>query len=304
MKKILIFGIVFVAIASIGGNRINIISAHAETLTPAQAASLQASLDVLKAKLVTLEAEANARHSSPAVSGAPLALQATPLSLSNADVASLRGALTALAGMLTELGAKFSANPQFAAQNSGAVLTALQGIGNTLAMIGTSLGSSNFASGASPAVIAQAAPPASPISMPAPQPKGTPFSASNPVAIVSGANDRAQTAEVSSAWSLGKLNWPLVAVTLLALAAMVLWLWWPASENSKNSTKKSASPVPARAAQPTIVVSSGGPRAASAVRQAAASPPTPLATAMAAPTEDHEVPIVKIIPPQQQRKSA
>jgi len=290
MKKILIFGIVLVAIASVGGNRMNVISAHAQTLTQADAASLQASVDALKARLADLQAQANVQQPLLSVSGEPVALQQAPVTatLSEADVASLKSALSALAGVLTTLQSEFSANPGFAAQNSGGVIIALQGIGNTLAMIGTSLQGTS----ATPVTPVAAAPKAS---------EPAPFAVSNPVAIAPSANNQEQTAAVSSAWSLGNLNWPLVAIVSLAVAAIALWLWWPSKEEEKGGNDKRSAKKNVQTAQPTIIVSSSGPQIAiNAVRQATthqSQVPTPLAASMS-------VPVVKIVPQENQRRSA
>lgn len=264
----------------------NAISAHAQTLTQADASSLQASVDALKAKFAELQAQAGVQRP-------PVLRQAPPIS--EADARSLNSALSALAGVLTTLQSEFSANPGFAAQNSGGVIIALQGIGNTLAMIGTSL------QGAPSASVAAAPKAGKPTIAQAPAASPLPSDGANtqskeeaplPVSIPA-------TAEVSSAWSLRNFNWPLVAAVVLIVAAIALWLWWPTKEKERDGNDKGSAKKNMPQTRPTVIVSSSGPQISVNTAKQAVTPqaPTPLAASIS-------VPVVKVVPPEQQRRSA
>jgi hypothetical protein len=301
MKKILTTLLLVIAIASFG--RI-LNSAHAATLTPAQTAAAQQALDIMKAELLQLQAQAAAQASAsaPVISGTPPTLNSALLSAS--DITSLQQGLTLLASALSNLRTEFVQNPQLAAGHEAAVLTTLKGIGTTLAMIGSSVTGGTASvpvaaapaapTPASPAPIAQSAPTAPStvqplISAPGSQSAVTPEAP----AIAPSADTIPATAEASTSWSWRNLNWPLVIVIVLVVLAVGLWLFWPSDEDDrgKKGTKNDAilsSPVrPVTMNQPMASVNSGKP---------AMPQQTPLTSAMAS----HAEPNVS----QQQRKPA
>lgn len=245
MKKLIIFLFVFVAIASFGGI-LRPAHAHADnSLTPAEAATLQQSLDAMKAKLLELQTEANAQVNVPAL---PPTLNVATLSAE--DKASLRNALALLASALTNLETSLAQNPQLATGREQAVLTALKGIGATLSSIGTTLGGQAIAATPVPTSIA------SPVAQSAPAPSEgtmTPLADTSPAAresaLTSPANASPATAQVGSSWSLKNLNWPLVIVIVLVIAAVALWLFWPGEEEKEKKQK------------PTVVMNTTRPMA-------------------------------------------
>ncbi|HVO28931.1 MAG TPA: hypothetical protein VMT81_03045 [Candidatus Paceibacterota bacterium] len=308
MKKTMILAALFMAIASYGGNTI---PAHAQALTPAQTAALQQQLDVAKAQLVQLEMQQgmvpqgdSALPGAPATTVAPAAPSAA-MTLSASDLTAIRTALSSLAGALTALQAKIAEDPQLATQNGPAMVAALQGIGNTVAVIGTELTGSNIAMSApqpsqpqtSGASVAQVSPAMGSSNGGAGTAQATmPAAGGNPVAAntvpeasttpIANAAPQAQTAQASSAFSFGNLNWPLVAVIILIIAAIVIWLWWDDSEDKgkKKPVAPKAPPV-APAPQKPVVVSvqtMGQPQVSVQTRPAAAAPvQTPMSAAMA-----------------------
>jgi hypothetical protein len=278
MKKLFTFLFLFVAVASFGGM---MHPAHAASAyTPAETAALQMQLDSLKAKLLELQAQQAATQASTPV--ASVTYQAS--SLSAEDLGSIANALSALATALIGLQAQFAANPQFAAEHAPVVLSALQGMGKTLTMIGTSIGAKSVASAGTPAnsqPIAQGAPTAPAASVPvvAQAPVASP-----PLLATDGNNAAAvpETAQVVSSWSFKNLNWPLVIVGILILAAIALWLFWPGEDDSKKAMnmKKNVPSVPARPAPtaPSNIVMTSAKLSASPT-------PTPLVSSMAGSME-------------------
>jgi hypothetical protein len=293
MKKLIISVWTFVAIASFGGN---ILPVHAATLTPTEQATLQQSLDAMKAQLLQLESQqAAAQASSPVVSGAKLSLT---------DSAAVNTALTSLAVALTNLQATIQNNPQIATANAQGISLALQGIGKTLVMIGTTVvtGNNSIASTApAPSSPKPASAPSVAMNTPAPTP--TPSTGIQPLIGATGngtpaattpsaAPQSAQVAQVSNAWSLKDIAWPYVAVGILVILAIALWLWWPSEEEDNAKGKKIVPMVPAKPEQPpvTILASSGKPISQT---PSAPAPQTPLSAAVSAPQQT-----------QQQRKPA
>ena len=262
------------------------IAVHADTLTPAQAAALGQSLDALKAKVLQLQSQAAAQGSSPAAAGVPLSLK--PPALSPEDVVSLQNALSLLASALSDLQSTFARNPQIAAGREAALAAAFQGIGKTLAAI-------SVITGSGPAATVAAATPAPAVNAPSvaqaqPEtPSITPLVSSadngNPAPAAP-----AEIAQVSSAWSLKNMNWPLVAVVVLIIVAVALWLFWPGEEDERKKTaKKSVAPAPVRSAPlaPPATLISAKP---------ASAPQSPLASVVSAPPQASQQ--------QQQRKPA
>lgn len=251
MKKLLTILFVFVAIASFGGN---IAVTKADTLTPAQAAAFQQTLDSLKAKLLDLQAQANAQASSqpPVVSGAPLTLQNGAV-LSSLDAASLRSTLTLLATALTNLQLTIAQNPQLTAGREGVVLLTLKGIGTTLASIGTTI------TGSSPVAIATPNAPATPAAPPTETAPLLSAGGESSPAAATPANAAPQTAQAGSSWSFKNLNWPLVVIIVLVLIAVALWLFWPGEEDRGRTKRKAAPQLQPSAPPKTPIVTSAAP---------------------------------------------
>lgn len=260
MKKLLILTLVIVAVATFLGTGYR---AQASTsLTPEQAAALQQSLDTLKAKLLDLQAQAAAKanvnanmNASPAVLGATLTLRGSVIS--SADAASLQSALSMLATALTGLQSSFAQNPQLVAGREASVMNVLRGVSGALSGIGNSLqGQQNIAEApvtpvAPAAPVAQAAPAPVSVSAPAPAPLTaeapaapivTPAAPSEGNLVTVPANTDQGTAQAVSSWSFKNLNWPLVIVIVLVIAAIGLWLFWP-TDNDENHSEKPTTPL-------------------------------------------------------------
>jgi hypothetical protein len=102
------------------------------------------------------------------------------------------------------------------------------------------------------------------------------------------------------------LNWPIILVVLLVVAAIALWLWWPEEGNDgRQAAKQAAKPAPF---QPNVFVSSttssSNPSVvATPVRQSGA--PTPVATVVATPGHKVETASnIKVMPRVEQRRPA
>ncbi|MGC9968927.1 MAG: hypothetical protein ABSC29_04350 [Minisyncoccia bacterium] len=225
MKKLFIILLFVVAIASFGGI-LRSVPAHAdETLSPAQTAVLQQSLDAMKAQLSELQSQAAAQ------AGASV-LTSHVNGLSTEDVASLRSALSLLSSALISLQTSLAQNPQLIAGREGAVLTTLRGVGAVLATIGTTLGGENNVASVSvsaPIVQSQPAAGTSPYVPPLLSAGGR--SAMGTPTQMTFASAVAETAQVGSTWSFKNLNWPLVIVIILVVVAVALWLFWPGGED-------------------------------------------------------------------------
>jgi hypothetical protein len=321
MKKLFVSVFCLVAIASFGGI---IASAHAQTasLTPAEAAALQQELSTLKAKLLELQAQAAAQQSaqpagsggvmsSPAAQGSSLTLTGPVLSAQ--DVASLSSALTLLATALQNLQAQFAANPSLATGHETAVLATLQGIGLTLSSIGNAITNAPVAAAApapaaaTPSPVAQSSPSAAPS-------KGTAASPTPEGSLATpSANATPEIAQMGTTFSLNNLNWPLIVVIILILAAIASWLFWPGEGDATRRMARARTPAPPSAAPPAPVKQMPMmPHTAKSTTQAEPRQ-TPLASAVAAPAEkpgasaqnrsasaSHTAPAQ----PQQQRKPA
>lgn len=238
MKKLFVSLFLLVAIASFGGI-LAPVAAHADTaLTPAQAAVLQQSLEAMKAKLLDLQAQAAAQTATQA---GPVVTVSGTATLSASDMASLTNALSLLASALTSLQTSLAQNPQLAAGREQAVLATLKGVGTVLATIGTTLGGTT--GGTESVAIATPTPVVQP-----PVAGGTQVTIQSAAPLVSAgtlpsaegslanpANASPEIAQVGSTWSFKNLNWPLVIVIVLVVAAVALWLFWP---NGEEKTKR------------------------------------------------------------------
>ncbi len=249
MKNKLMIAALFaaVAIASHGGNAL---VAHAQTattiVTTSNTAALQQQLDDAKAQLIQLQMQAGQIPAGDSGAAAAQQTSAPATSLSATDIADMNTALTALSSMLTNLQAKVTQDPQFAASNGSAVASVLQGIGHTVALIGTemtgthlamvtpttaqssgstgSAGKTGSVAATQPAVTpqptqtAQASPAQTAPTTASPAPANT--------APATAANIAPQTAQAASTFSFASLNWPLIIVIILIVAAIAIWLWW------------------------------------------------------------------------------
>ena len=269
MKKYLTLAALIVAIASYGG--ITVANAQtAQSLTPAERAAAQQSLDVLKAKLINLEMQQGAIPAGDdAISNNTAVSAATPVvtnstvtspatSLSASEVASLNSALTAFATTLQVLQTRIAQDPNFLSANQQSVMASLQGIATTLASIGTEVSNANIASThpSQPGNIAQANPRTSRSagSAGSAQTGGTtvtPSTQSNETtpapAVTTPANTAPQTA---SAFSFSKLNWPLIVVIILIVAAIAIWLFWDTEE--QKPAVKTVATAPQKPMQPFV----------------------------------------------------
>lgn len=255
MKKYLNLAALLVAIASYGGIVGGTLSVHAQSITLEQRATMQQSLDVLKAKLVNLEMQQGVVPQGDEVSAdaAPVVVATPSVTLGGSDVVQLEAALSSFAETLTALQTKIAEDPQYMAVNEAAFVATLQGIGNTLASIGAQLENSDLAMAAP-----QAAAPAPAQVMPSMNPNPAAATQNPGSNVVPAANNGsapivnapAQTAQASNAFSLGKLNWPLIVVIVLVLAAIAIWLFWDTEE--KVVAVKTVANAPQKPMQPFV----------------------------------------------------
>ena len=301
MKKTLILSTLLIVMASYGGSAL---LANAQSLTPAQTAAIQQQLDVAKAQLVQLEMQEGmipqGDNDLPATAAIAATQASAPvqtmaaMTLSASDVVAMNTALTSLTAVLVSLQTKIAQNPQFATTNGQDVISALQGIGNTLASIVTEAKNGNIAMAAPQGLqasgsqsVAQTAPvtavntqvPAA-VAGPATLAAITPA----PAAVVP------QTAQASSAFSFGALNWPLIIVIILIVAAIAIWLWWDDGEEVKRPVVKLASTQPQRPLQPTFAPSTTQPSMIVNNNQATQPAATPMSSAVAAPMDQKRKP--------------
>lgn len=249
MKKLFTF--VFLAVAIVGFGKMAFPAHAAASLTPEQTAALQTQLDALKANLTQLQLKA----AQPAI---PVPQKTSALTAE--DAAALRSALSSLVTALGNLQAEFTTHPELAQQNAPAIFNALQGMTKTLAAISTSVGSVNAGSIAlaPPAVSGKIVVRSAPILAPAAQavtPTIPTVAALTPSAtptqpLVSANTNQAasadnQVAQIGSASSFKNMNWPLIVVVILVIAAVALWLFWPESDGRKKVVKATASHAPA-----------------------------------------------------------
>lgn len=266
IKKYLTLAALIIAIASYGG--ITVANAQtAQSLTPAERAAAQQSLDVLKAKLINLQMQQgvvpagdDAISNNTAVSAAAPVAVATPTvaspatSLSASEVASLNNALTAFATTLQVLQTRIAQDPNFLSANQQSVMASLQGIATTLASIGTEVSNANIAAThpSQPGNIAQANPGTSRSAGSAAQTGGTtvaPSTQSNETTPAPAATTPTNAApQTASAFSFSKLNWPLIVVIILIVAAIAIWLFWD-TEETKPAVKTVAT-APQKPMQP------------------------------------------------------
>jgi hypothetical protein len=257
MKKYIVLAAVIVAIVSFGG----ITAVHAQTLTPAERVAMQQSLDVLKAKLVNLQMQQgmvpqgdDQLANNASVSAAPVMTQ-TQLSADN--ILALKQTLITFATTLQNLQTRIAQDPQFLTTNQASVLASLQGIATTLATIGTEVQSGNLAA-TTPSQpsqgIAQTTPNSGQTGGTQSTGNTTPTTGSNVPAQSTNntpANTPAQTAQASNSFSLGKLNWPLIVVIILIVAAIAIWLFWDTEE--EKTVVKTVANAPQKPMQPFTV---------------------------------------------------
>ncbi len=311
MKRLLFFAGLIVAIGSIGGN---ILTAHAQTapaLTPSQTAALEQQLDVAKATLSNLEQQAGivpAGDSGSAtvmpVASQPVTVVATPSvpstpvsGLTPAQVSAFNATLNTLAATLSQLDGTISANTTLAPSQETAVQATLNGMQNTLvAMANTvSNGGNTPAAVSAPASapVASVQPSSAPVAVntapaattaPVTSAVPTPVAVNPPAAVP-------QTAQASSFWSFTKAHWPTIVIVLLVIAILAI-LFWPEKETVRTvSTASSVSGKPKSAPTPMTTPTMSHPIATDSAKpmmsstNSAPAPATPVANAVAAPSQ-------------------
>jgi hypothetical protein len=260
MKKFVLSSLLFLLIGSFGGTIL--LTTHADTLSPAEAAALSQSLDVMKAKLLDLQAQTAAQAALPAT--------ADTATLSAQDIATMNTALQALGAALGQLGQTVAADPSALTENNR---TALQSI---LGGVSASLFAMNqtlAGTGASAAPIAIA--PASTVSAVASPSNQTPSLAQTnnqaaqttanqnqsqfQPALATGNNAAPGTAQVSGHVPLGQ-GW-MITFGAIALI-LVLFFVWRARRGKKTAYKPVSQPnVPVSSvSRPNVVPMSSGPK--------------------------------------------
>ncbi len=239
MKKLFISFFALAAIAGFGGN---ILRANAQSLPSGDTVSLQATVNALTARVNELKAQAAARATREVSATVVAATPATAhvLTLSR-DTEPLKSALSLSASALADANAKIATDPAAVAGQEKEVAATLSGIGKTLGSIKYAL------NGAGPSAS---------IAMAAPQGSLTPLvvaadpAVATPVAVVAAERPLASgdLAQASAALPLKNLNWPFIIVMVVLLAAVGLWLFWPAKAESVKEEAVKKDPVPANGA--------------------------------------------------------
>lgn len=239
------------------------------TLSPREAAEINAALDALKTVLITIQAQFG---TDPNLAGQNLSIAVESLQSIGSTLAAIIGTLSAPYG------------PAIASVPAPARVPAPT--------------SAPAQAGSKP--VAQAAPSAPS----APSDANAPLNAPAAGSVIAPAANT-ETAEVASAGSWKNLNWPPIAVMLLMVLTAGLWLFWPEGKESAKGKgyQKFTAPPPsvlvstASQSRPTVVVTP--------VKQSGA-PQTPLATVMSASVQDQKPPLRPQQPQQlqQQRKPA
>jgi len=317
MKKLLFLTVCLVAIMGYGG----IIShAHAQSLTPAEAAALEQELAVAKASLIKLEMDNgmipvgdSGTAPTPAQTMMPAPVVTQTNTISAANLAAVNVTLDSLKSTLATIASEFSSNPELAGSNPAGVLSTLQGIGNTLALIG------NDAQG----MVVSPAPQTAPVAMVQPTPAKTPVVAQanpatnpapttpattpapvtispNPVAVNTAPSPAVasvpQTAQASSFWTFTEAHWPTITIIILIILILAILLWPQSEESSAASTVR----VQTTSQNNTTKVSVSAP--------ASTASPTPMATVVATSvpgTIDFQQTKVTVVrPPEQKKKTA
>jgi Meckel syndrome type 1 protein len=312
MKRLLFFAALIVAIGSIGGN---MLTAHAQTLTPSQAAALQQQLDVAKATLANLEMQAGAV--SPADAGTPSTVPPSiagtdsqsvtpvaiaPTGLSADQISAFETTLNTLSATLAQLNASVATNSTLTPSQETAVQATLNGMQGTLVAIATDITNGGTNAIANSAPVAATQPASAPVAInkapssatvpttPASAPSvSAPIAAQTPATPVVAAqtspstnNTVPQTAQASSLWSFTKAHWPTIVIVLLVIAILAI-LFWPEKKVAVRtvSVAPSGSGKPISAPTPTAT-----PTAAKPMTSTATPPPaTPVANAVAAPSQ-------------------
>jgi len=321
MKKLLFTALaLLLAAAGFGGS---IHAVHAQTLSSSDAASLEQSLAVTRARLVNLEMQegivpaagddqllAQALPGSVSAPSAPTTVVTPATNLSASDKAAIVTALGSLAQALQGLQSELAANPQIATTNSAQIVGQLQTIGNTLAAI-----VSTVESGQGTGAVATTPTPA-PVAVNNPAPKTPAVAQSNPGSTSkapSAAPTQTQTptpqastpaaqpatqntAQASSIWSFAKSHWPTITIILLIVLMLVI-LFWP-HEDDEPMTAKSA---PNRAGPgPAKPMNSQQPNSSTTVVRAPASTVAPTAVRV----EPQQAKVTVIRPPEPRKKTA
>lgn len=255
--RIGLFVAVFTAMASYGGTALT----YAQTAPSTNTASLQQQLDLAKAELSNLEMQAGmipngdggtalAATSIMSDSGTAATPATSNASLSAADRTEINTALGALANLLVSLQTKIANDPQFLKNNETEVAQSLQVMANTIALIGKSLPTQSAAVAMTPET--QGATPSNsgvtaltaPTTVPAPTAATAPSAPSNQTAPTGAVENTVATqpAETASAFSFSKLNWPLIIVILLIIAAIAIWLFWDDGEDVKPAVRTVSNP--------------------------------------------------------------
>ncbi|MDE2018996.1 MAG: hypothetical protein KGJ13_01465 [Patescibacteria group bacterium] len=301
MKKLLVSIFLSLALMSFG----SIALAHAQT-APADQATLQQQLQLMKAKLQLLELQQGqdlgAAAESPVTAAITPAAQPAATDISAADAAALNAALSSLATTLVSLQNAMQSNPQFLAENGPVIAKSLSGIENSLAAVLISMQNgtgSALAQNETPAASAGQAPL---VAVNNPSPSAAPAARNGSEGLNSGSllpsvQDLTQPAQnqpaaqgaavASSIFGGNRLPAIIIGVILLAMIAILIWGRGGNEEPAAVSAKSSKKPAPAPVApvQPTI----------SFVSNHAPAPNASTATAS---------PLANALNHQQQRKSA
>ena len=284
------------AVMSFGGHIGTV--AHAQTaqatLTPEQAAALQQTLQVLKAKLANLQMQAGQIPAGdggsasvvPTATVTPQVSVATGLSAQ--DITAINSTLGALASALGNLNATIAQHPDRVATNQQAISAVLLGMTNTLASINSQIargttatqgsgvavtpstpattGSGNGVAAVTPSTPSVPSTPSTPVTTPATTPATTPVVATN--------NSNTQTANIfSSSWNFVKAHWPTFTIILLVIAILLI-LFWPQSEEEMGANAHKVVVKPQQPSRPVMTVN---------VASSPAPGTTPVSTVVATP---------------------
>jgi hypothetical protein len=299
------------------------LTAHAQTaptvtmttvssLTPAQIAAIKQQLQVAQATLINLEMQNGI--ATPTDAGTPSAIptsiagtgsQNSPVAtavvtgLSASQISAFKTTLGALSATLSQLSASLATNMTLAPSQETAIQATLNGMQGTLVAMATDVanGDNNPAANSAPIAVTQSvsAPVAvnnAPSSATAPAtPAGSaPIAAQTPATTTN--NPVPQTAQASSLWSFTKAHWPTIVIVLLVIAILAI-LFWPekkepvrtVSTGAAGSGKPKSAPTPTVTSTTTVNFSRESTPARPVASSNAPAPATPVANAVAAPSQ-------------------
>jgi hypothetical protein len=250
MKKFVLSFLLLFLLGGFGSFIIGTAHAADTAMTPAEAATLSQSLQVLKAKLLDLQAQAAAQAQTQTqvqaqtIAPAPVVAQ-TVVVPATQNVATVAANLQTLTAAFAKLNQSIAANPgALTPANRTALQSILGGMRASLIAMNQSLVGGGAATGQSVALapttavspsVTPAAPAASPVASISAQAVPSVGTQVQPAAITAVTNPAPQTAQASSQFPLSR-GWMVTLGIIVIL--LIIYAIWRSSENKKETGKK------------------------------------------------------------------